>query len=241
MQDEGLGSFLANSLRAHALQFERPLAPSHDAAVGRRILIAFVVVAFGVFYGLRLALARFGLAGTPIGGSTFVALLLAAFLVAQQLLVREPVRDIGLRHPSAWTRRERLYAVQVMLLALPAFAFVFRDHLRGLIALHGPIGFVMFSVLTGLVWGVVQEFLYRGWLQSELTRRFGGMSGLLLANLVFAFGPLHLDHVLAPGGPNWSTLAAIFGIGLLFGLIYRRSGNLWIPALLHGLWPLNMT
>ena len=241
MHDEGLGSFLANSLRAHALQFERPLAPSYDAAVGRRILIAFVVVAFGVFHGLRLALAKFELAGTPIGGSTFVAALLAVFLVAQRRWVRAPVSDIGLQRPSAWTRRERLYAVQVALLVLPAFTFVFRDHLRGLIELHGPSGFVVFSVLTGLAWGVVQEFLYRGWLQSELTRRFGGMSGLLLANLVFTFGPLHLNHVLAPDGPNWGTLAAIFGIGLLFGLVYRRSGNLWIPALLHGLWPLNMT
>jgi hypothetical protein len=99
----------------------------------------------------------------------------------------------------------------------------------------------VFSVLTGFAWGVVQEFLYRGWLQTELTRRFGGMPGLLVANLVFTFGPLHLDHVLGPHGPSWGTLAAIFGIGLLFGLIYRRSGNLWIPALLHGLWPLNMS
>jgi membrane protease YdiL (CAAX protease family) len=226
MQATGLASFLANSLRAHALQFERPLAPDHDAAVGRRILIAFAAVAFGVFYGLRFASTQIGLAGTPIGGSSFVVALLAAFLVAQRVFVRTPFPEIGLRHPSAWTRRERLYAVQCLLLALPAFTFVFRDRLRELIELHGPIGFVVFSVLTGLAWGAVQEFLYRGWQQTELTRRFGGLPGLLVANLVFTFGPLHLDHVLSPDGPRWGTLAAIFGIGLLFGLIYRRSGNL---------------
>jgi membrane protease YdiL (CAAX protease family) len=241
MQDEGLASFLLNSLRAHALQFERPLAPSYSAAVGQRVLVAFAVVAVGVFYGLRFALAALGLAGTPVGGTSFVVALLTAFLVAQQRFVRAPLAELGLRRPSAWTRRERLYAVQCVLIALPAFTFVFLDRLRGLVELHGPLGFVVFSVLTGLVWGVVQEFLYRGWLQTELTRRFGGTSGLVVTNLVFAFGPLHLDHVLGAGGPHWGTLAAVFGIGLLFGLIYRRSGNLWIPALLHGLWPLNMT
>jgi len=241
MQDEGLASFLANSLRAHALQFERPLAPGHGAAAGWRVLVAFAVVAVGVFYGLRFALAGLGLAGTPVGGTSFVVALLAAFLLAQQRFVRVPLSDFGLRRPSAWTRRERLYAVQCVLLALPAFTFVFRERLRDLIELHGPLGFAVFSVLTGLVWGAVQEFLYRGWLQTELTRRFGGTSGLVLANLLFTFGPLHLDHVLGPGGPHWGTLAAVFGIGLLFGLIYKRSGNLWIPALLHGLWPLNMT
>jgi len=236
MADEGRASFLADSLRAHALQFERPLAPEHDAAAGGRMLAAFVAVGLGVFYALRL-----GLAGTPAGASTFVAGLLAAFLVAQRQLVRSPWSDIGLRRPSAWTRRERLYAVQCLVLALPAFAFVFRDRLRGLVELHGPLGFVVFSVLTGLCWGIAQEFLYRGWLQTELTRRFGAAAGLLLANLVFTFGPLHMDHLLAQPSPHWNTLAAVFGIGLLFGLVYRRSGNLWIPALLHGLWPLNMS
>ena len=236
MQDERPASFLADSLRAHALQFERPLAPAYDAAAGRRVLVAFVIVGVGVFYGLRLALA-----GTPAGGSTFVAGLLAAFVLAQRLLVRSSWPDIGLRRPSAWTRRERLYAAQCLALALPAFAFLFRDRLRGLIELHGQLGFVVFSVLTGLCWGIVQEFLYRGWLQTELTRRFGGVAGLLIANLLFTFGPLHMDHILAQGGPHWGTLAAVFGIGLLFGIVYRRSGNLWIPALLHGLWPLNMS
>jgi hypothetical protein len=102
-------------------------------------------------------------------------------------------------------------------------------------------GFVVFSALTGVLWGIVQELLYRGWLQTELTRRFGAVAGLLVATAVFAFGPLHLDYLVAPTGVRWPGLAAIFGVGLVFGLVYLRSGNLWIPAVLHGLWPLNMT
>lgn len=27
--------------------------------------------------------------------------------------------------------------------------------------------------------------------------------------------------------------AAIFAIGLFFGVLYRRSGNLWLPASFH--------
>jgi len=106
---------------------------------------------------------------------------------------------------------------------------------------RGPVGFVLFSVLTGLVWGFVQELLYRGWLQTELTRRFGAVAGLLAANVVFTLGPLHLDYLTGPGGVRWAGLLAVFGIGLFFGFLYRRSGNVWIPAVLHGLWPLNMS
>jgi membrane protease YdiL (CAAX protease family) len=98
----------------------------------------------------------------------------------------------------------------------------------------------MFSLLTGLLWGALQEVLYRGWLQTELTRRFGWVIGLLLANLAFTLGPLHSSYILGTE-VRWVELAAIFAIGLIFGLLYRRSGNLWIPALLHGLWPLNMS
>ncbi len=51
-----------------------------------------------------------------------------------------------------------------------------------------------------------------------------------------------IRHVMSPGiAVRWGGLAAIFAIGLFFGLVYWRSGNVWIPAVLHGLWPLNMT
>ena len=121
------------------------------------------------------------------------------------------------------------------------FAIVFRSHLLALLAKHGLAGFLLFSVLTGLLWGIVQEFLYRGWLQPELTRRFGATTGLLAANAAFTFGPLHLNYLIDPAGVRWGGLTAVFGIGLFFGLVYYRSGNLWIPAVLHGLWPPNMT
>ena len=148
--------------------------------------------------------------------------------------------DVGLRRFSDWTRRERLYFLQTVPLAAVLFATVFGDHLARLRELHGLVGFLLFSVLTGLLWGAVQEFLYRGWLQTELTRRFGGTAGLLAANVAFTFGPLHLDYLVGPAGVRWGGLLAVFGIGLFFGIVYRRSGNVWIPAVLHGLWPLNM-
>ena len=81
----------------------------------------------------------------------------------------------------------------------------------------------------------------RGWLQSELTRRFGALAGLLIANAAITFGPLHFDYYVGMDVVYWGGLAAVFGVGLFFGLFYRRSGNLWIPAVLHGIWPLNMT
>jgi membrane protease YdiL (CAAX protease family) len=121
------------------------------------------------------------------------------------------------------------------------FAVVFHAHVQRLMAAHGIAGFVVFPVLAGVLWGIVQELLYRGWLQTELTRRFGAATGLVASTAIFTFGPLHLDHFFGPSSGRRGTVPAIFAVGLVFGLVYRRSGNLWLPAELHGLWPPNMT
>lgn len=230
-----MASLIGDSLRAHALIFERPLRSGWDEATGRRILLAFLLVAVGVFHALRATL--FSGSSVTIAKLAFVALLTIAFVLAHRLVVRMPLAAIGLRR--VWTRRETLYAVQVGIIAAVAFALVFRAHFTALLA-RGIPEFATI-VATGLLWGAVQEFLYRGWLQSELVRRFGAIAGLLVANLVFTFGPLHANWLFAADGPQWGMIGAIFAIGLLFGVIFQRSGNLWIVAILHGLWPLNMS
>ena len=232
---------LADSVRAHALRFETPLAPTYGDAAGIRVLVAFLVVGVGMLFALRFESDAAGVRGVPAANLGFVVALLAAFVVAQRVFVRLPMADVGLRRCAEWTRRERLYLLQVVPLAVVVFAIVFGDHLLALLEQHGLAGFLLFSVLTGLLWGMVQEFLYRGWLQTELTRRFGATAGLLAANAVFTFGPLHLNYLTDPAGVRWGGLAAVFGIGLFFGIVYYRSGNLWIPAVLHGLWPPNMS
>lgn len=233
-------SLLVDSALAHLLKFEAPLAPTYGDAVGMRVLVAFVAVGIGLFFALRFALGALGVRGS-VANLCFVVVLLGAFLLAQKAFVRAPMADAGLRRFADWTRRERLYVLQVIPLVAVAFAIVFRGHLTALLSQHGPAGFVVFSLLTGLIWGFVQELLYRGWLQTELTRRFGAVAGLLVANLAFTLGPLHWDYLAGSAGVNWGGLAAVFGIGLFFGFVYRRSGNVWIPAVLHGLWPLNMS
>ena len=172
-RDDPFQALLAESLRAHVLMFETPLAPTYGNAVGIRMLVAFLVVAVGLFFALRLLAGAAGLRATPVANLGFVVALLAAFVVAQRAFVGLPMAAVGLRRFADWTLRERLYFFEVVPLAAVVFAIVFDGHLLALLELHGVAGFLLFSVLTGLLWGMVQEFLYRGWLQTELTRRFG--------------------------------------------------------------------
>jgi membrane protease YdiL (CAAX protease family) len=69
-------------------------------------------------------------------------------------------------------------------------------------------------------------------LQSELVRRWGALAGILVANVLYTFGPLHWNY-WSP--VNLPMFAAIFAIGLFFGTLFHRSGNLWIVAIMHGI------
>ena len=83
-----------------------------------------------------------------------------------------------------------------------------------------------------LFYGFYQEVVYRGMLQPELVRRWGAFAGILAANVLYTFGPLHWNHFTPVNVPMF---ASIFAIGLFFGIVFRRSGNLWIVAIIHGI------
>lgn len=235
-------SLFTEVLAAHALKFERPVRASYDGVAGQRLLLAFALIALALHPALRALIRSTGDSG-PWAGTTLVLTLLLAFVLVLRLFVRIEGAAIGLHRWEAWTHRERLYLWTVVPPAAAAFAVVFRDHFARLAEIHGWVGLFALAVPTGILWGLVQELIYRGLLQTELARQLGGVAGVLLANLVFTFGPLHFEYFGfgSDAAPRWGMFAAIFGIGLFFGALYRRSGNLWIPALLHGLWPPNMS
>jgi membrane protease YdiL (CAAX protease family) len=234
---------LRDLFAAHALRFERPDRGTCDAATGSRLLIAFTLVALVLHPALQVLVKSARFAHQFWAGPAIVVTLLLAVIVAMKAFVRSGWNAIGLHGWKHWTPRERLYALTVLPIAAIVFAIMFREHFARLAASQGLARLVCVSVPIGLLWGVIQEILYRGLLQTELVRRWGSIPGVLLANLIFTFGPLHWNYFRfgSAAGPEWNMFAAIFGIGLLFGILYRRSGNLWIPALMHGIWPLNMS
>ena len=86
-----------------------------------------------------------------------------------------------------------------------------------------------------LFYGFYQEVVYRGMLQSELVRRCGAFVGILAANILYTFGPLHSYYFSSRASLALPMFASIFAIGLFFGILFRRSGNLWIVAVIHGI------
>src|ERR1700682_6035864 len=108
-RDNRRQSLLAESVRAHALMFETPLAPSYGNAAGIRMLVAFLVVGVVMFLALRFVAAAAGVQGSAGADPGFAVALLAAFVGAQRPLVGLPMATVGLRRFADWTLRQRLY------------------------------------------------------------------------------------------------------------------------------------
>jgi membrane protease YdiL (CAAX protease family) len=71
--------------------------------------------------------------------------------------------------------------------------------------------------------GIGEELLFRGFLQGTLENALGATFGLLAASIVFG-----LVHAITP---TYATIATL--MGLYLGLMWRWSGNLFVPITIH--------
>lgn len=217
-------------LKGHVLLFDRrPAVRAYDEATGLSLLLIVVL--------LETLRATHGFVGSFFGWFAPLWLrlpaLLALALLSIRVIARVPFVDLGFRPWRAWSTVERSYFVQALLIANAVFLIAFRTQLRAHVESGAATDIFWGVFVPYLFYGFYQEVLYRGILQTELIARWGAGAGILISNLVYTFGPLHMYYFAARTSIAVPMFAAIFAMGLLFGLIYRRSGNLWIPAVMH--------
>ena len=221
---------LGPHLRGHLLLFDRrsSLAPASTPAA--RLLLIFLLLE--AIVGPRLSILRWlHLPALPTSVRVPALIVLALSLV--RFVARLESAQIGFYGWRKWSATERSYFIQALILGNAVFMFVTAPRVRAIASDPSLWGAACLITLTSLAWGVYQELVYRGILQTALVSRFKPLAGILLANTAFTFGPLHFYHFAAGSGAG--MFAGIFAIGLLFSLIYWRSGNLWIVGILHGI------
>jgi len=159
-------------------------------------------------------------------------------LAAARLWANVRFSNIGFVSPGKWTATEAVFFFEIVVGAAIAFYA-----LRGVTVVYpsNALPWIVGGATIGtqLLWGFYQELVYRGLLQTELTRRFGAVAGVLAANLAFTTGPLHLYHLMKmrPETTNATliVMGMTFAIGLLFAFIFHRTRNLWLVGVMHGI------
>ena len=215
-------------LQGHVLLFEQKPAPQYDASAGLRLLFVAVVLE-----AVRLGAVRWFYPKVSL--LILLPLLLGCALLAVRYGVGLRLSQIGFKPWRQWNTIEKSYFVQVLIIANVVFSLVFAARLRRIFAQPNSLEVVATVFVPYLFFGFYQEVVYRGILQSELVRRCGAFIGILAANILYTFGPLHSYYFASRSSLALPMFAAIFAIGLFFGILFRRSGNLWIVAVLHGI------
>lgn len=76
---------------------------------------------------------------------------------------------------------------------------------------------------------IVEEILFRGFLQSYLRRRFGVWSSIAISSLCFSL--FHFSW--SQSWSNVTILLSLSVLGLFLGYLYERQRSLWAPIGLH--------
>ena len=186
----------------------RPNGHTAFAALSYVLVVATLYVAFQVFTTERVA-ANF---------ITFAVVGLAALGVAipvfyTVLVRRRPLRDIGLT---------RHYLLASLILGLVLGWDTYRNTVAGLqVAWTSEL--VPLATMT-LAVGLFEAVFFRGWLQLRFEEAFGLVPGLIAAALCYSV--YHVGY-----GMGADELLFLFGLGLVFGGMFRLTRNVFV------LWP----
>lgn len=219
---------LAAHLRGHILWFDREREPTHTASAGTALLIAATLLE-----ALRATAVNWWRSSIALWWLVAVPLVIALLVVPR--LAGGSFAQFGLRRWREWTTTEKSYFVQVLLIANVVFPLVLATPLARRVAQPDALHSLATVFLPYLLFGFYQELVYRGLLQRELVRRWGAVLGILVANVLYTFGPLHWNYFGMPLARAVPMFAAVFAIGLYFGALYRRSGNLWMVGTFHAI------
>jgi membrane protease YdiL (CAAX protease family) len=223
--------------RGHLFLFDKPPAAAYSSGAGARLLIVFVLVEVVTRRLLHAGAQWLSIANRNWWSLAQTAILTALACGLVLAFARVRLSQLGLHSWRRWSKTEKFYLPQVVAIGILVFSFMLSARLKMLWARPDLLKIGLFVFVPQMIWGFYQEFLYRGILQTELTRRLGTWPGILVSNLVFTFGPLHAYHFsAAQRNPShlW-IFAAIFATGLFFAILFNRSGNLWIIAIMHGI------
>ena len=121
------------------------------------------------------------------------------------------------------------------MIANVVFPLLLAAPLRNRIGTSGVASTLSSLFVPYLVFGFYQEVVCRGMVQTELSRRWGAVAGVLVANVIYTFGPLHWVYFASPLRSAAPMFLAVFLIGLFFGVVFARSGNLWLVSVFHAI------
>jgi membrane protease YdiL (CAAX protease family) len=199
-----------------------PVPEGQSPQNARRKALTEAVIALSVFYGLsllsRLVAPVFLLV---VGGGILFPLIWGVFA--------KDWKSMGFTRRN--TGQALIWGAGSGILLMAVIWFTTEHKLAPFFALQLIVGIPIWL----LIMSPFQEFFFRGWLQPRFEKSLGLWPGLVVTSLGFAVWHLCPPFEQAQIVP----IMSVFGVtlttvmGLVFGYVFRRSGNIVAPWLAH--------
>jgi membrane protease YdiL (CAAX protease family) len=199
-------------------------------------------------YAFACLLMNYSLAGLlyfNFNTMTFLSLALPgifSILVPFYFLSRRSMlgfaREFSFARPDLKTSGLVLVIMAAAILPVEAFSSVFErmwapdaDYTSFILSIKpkGPGSFILVAIGIVLVAAVTEELLFRGFIQRIFQRNMSGPLAVVLAGILFSLS--HFNPPVIPG---------VAALGVLFGYLFYRTGNLWYPIAGHAIYNLVM-
>ncbi|TDN82760.1 hypothetical protein DET49_12324 [Salegentibacter sp. 24] len=205
------------------------------------LIIPYLIVG-GVFQ-----IAAHALAGIPfeeeIQKTSLQSFLVAMATLSATLLIlylfmrfvdKRPFMELGLELKKRGPDIILGTAIGLMVMSIGYFSLIILDEIN-FQNLNLKWNEILLSIGVFLAVSLGEEILFRGYIQRNLMYSFNNYVALFISSVIFA-----LAHGFNPN-LNWIALTGLFFAGILLGLSYIYTRNLWFPIALHFSWNLFQT
>ena len=159
----------------------------------------------------------------------FTAGAFMALFIVRRLISKQPLTSAGLGIKKWLPELGEGYLLGTILVGFGYFILLISG-----MAQSQWLDFIPMTFLGWLLFFFIQPFLeellFRGYLMSLLTRYFNVPVALIISSLAFAI--VHADN------DNFSAIGflTITIAGILFGLLFLKTGQLWLATGMHAAW-----
>lgn len=216
--------------------------------------LLLVFIAFAIYFTVAFAIPRL-VEAVPFSMDRVDKLSLITFLTSGSLFgalflffraIYQPIRESIWRKPE-W-KNDALFAIAACLISFPLVLFTGQLLELGIYAVFHtlelpdqlailflkmtfgrPVAFLFAALSIVLLAPLVEELLFRGFLQSYLRRYLSAPLAILLSSACFAAFHFSPDQGLG----NIPILGSLFILAYFLGFVYERRGSLTAPMIFH--------
>jgi membrane protease YdiL (CAAX protease family) len=168
---------------------------------------------------------------------TFFGLIPLVYLLIEKRIRHRSWQDLGFKFRTFWQdlRMNWFWFVLVGFISQPLVAILtkyfypaYLEHVIARLPFDENMGLLLILPILAVSL-VLEELTYRTLIQGRLTRYIGATMAILITSVLFGFA-----HFAS--GPFWIVfldISVIIVDSILFGIIYKRGGNLVVTWLAH--------